>query len=485
MTILAASLAVPVAAQAPAGWQVRVDRSTEASDPDNVPNVKVATTAKGFRVTGGPAGTYWNSANRAKGNFTVRGTFRLMKPSGHTNYYGLIIGGEELAGAGQRYTYFLVAQDGTYTIRQRTGATVQDVQRRVVHSAVNQPAAGGMSSNTLEVRVTANQIAYVVNGTVVHTTSGSAVQTDGLVGVRINHQLDVEVEGFQIAPLAAAQQPAAPASLSREWYQQFSVTYSRPVEPFRIVGNIHYVGAANIASYLITTPQGHILIDTGMNEMHDGIRNSVAKLGFKIADVRIMLSSHAHFDHIEGHAAMQRLTGARVMAMERDAQALETGKDISALGANGWEPVKVDRVLKNGDTVSIGATTLRAIHGPGHTQGATTWILTVEDGGRSYTVAFLGGTTPNGGVPLLGNPRHRNVIEDTRIMFKRLKAEKEPDIVLIGHPQAMFAGKVERLTAGATPHPLLNGAEAWTRQIATAAAAFEKRVSEERAKAGS
>ena len=283
------------------------------------------------------------------------------------------------------------------------------------------------------------------------------------------------------AGVASAQQ--GPAQFSQEWYQQFRGPYSAPVQPFRIVGNIYYVGGANISSYLITTPQGHILIDTGMKEMHEVIKNSVGKLGFKTSDIKIMLSSHAHFDHIEGHAAIKKLTGAQVMAMAGDAEALESGKDNSALGAIGWEPVKVDRVLKHGDTVSLGGTTLRAVHSPGHTQGATTWITTVEDEGRQYTVAFLGGTTPNGGVPLFNNPRHKAVIEDTQRTFTRLKAEKVPDIYLVGHPQAMFAGKVERIKAGDTPHPLLNGA-AWTKQIADAEANFQKRVAEERAKLG-
>jgi metallo-beta-lactamase class B len=271
-----------------------------------------------------------------------------------------------------------------------------------------------------------------------------------------------------------------PAQFSDAWYQQFRGPYSAPAEPFRIVGNIHYVGAANIASYLITTPQGHILIDTGMTEMHDVIRTNVAKLGFKTSDIKIMLSSHAHFDHIAGHAAMKKLTGAQVMAMAGDAEALESGKDNSALGAIGWQPVKVDRVLKHGDTVSLGGVTLRAVHSPGHTQGATTWVTTVEDRGRRYVVAVLGGMTPNGGVPLLDNPRHKTVIEDTHRMFGRLKAEKVPDIYLVGHPQTMFEGKVARIRAGEMPHPLLNG-EAWTRQIADAEAAFEKRVAAERA----
>jgi len=249
------------------------------------------------------------------------------------------------------------------------------------------------------------------------------------------------------AGVALAQQQAQPAQFSQAWYQQFRGPYSAPVEPFRIVGNIHYVGGANIASYLITTSQGHILIDTGMREMHEVIKNGVAKLGFKTSDIRIMLSSHAHFDHVDGHAAMQKLTGAQVMAMVGDAEALQSGRDNSALGAIGWDPVKVARVLKHGDTVS------------------------------------LGGTTPNGGVPLFNNPRHKNVIEDTQRTFARLKAEKVPDIYLVGHPQAMFAGKVERIKAGETPHPLLNGA-AWTTQIADAEANFQKRVADERAKRG-
>ena len=281
------------------------------------------------------------------------------------------------------------------------------------------------------------------------------------------------------AGVALAQQ-GQPAQLSQEWYQPFHGPYSAPVEPFRIVGNIHYVGGANIASYLITTSQGHILIDTGTTEMHAVIASGVAKLGFKTSDIKILLSSHAHFDHVEGHAAMKRLTGAQVMAMVGDAEALERGEDNSALGAIGWEPVTVDRVLKHGEIVSLGGTMLRAVHVSGHTQGATTWITTVEDNGRQYTIAFRGGTTPNGGVPLFGNPRHKTVIEDTQRTFKILKAENVPDIFLVGHPQAMFAGKVERIKAGDTPHPLLNGA-AWTRQLADAETNFQKRVAEERA----
>lgn len=278
-----------------------------------------------------------------------------------------------------------------------------------------------------------------------------------------------------VSTIVAAQ---GPTPFSREWYAQFTGPYSQPVEPFRIVGNIYYVGAANIACYLIATLQGHVLIDTGTAEMHDGIIRSIEQLGFRPSDVRILLASHAHFDHIEGHALMQRRTGAQVMAMAGDAEALQSGHDTSALGAVGWEPVPVSRRLKDGDTVTLGGTTLRAIHAPGHTQGATIWMTTVEDDGRRYNVAFFTTTTPNAEVPL-DNPRHKTVIEDTRNTFRKLKAEREPEIVLVGHPQSMFARTIERMRKGERPHPLLNGAEAWTRQLATAEANFERRVADE------
>ena len=270
----------------------------------------------------------------------------------------------------------------------------------------------------------------------------------------------------------------APRPFSRDWYAQFTGAYSQPVDPFRIVGNIYYVGALNIASYLIATPAGHILIDTGTTEMHDGIVAAVERLGFKVEYIRILLASHAHFDHIAGHALMQRRTGAQVMAMAGDAEALESGHDTSALGAMGWEPVRIARRLKDDDTVTLGGTTLRAIRAPGHTQGATIWMTAVEDDGRRYNVAFLTTTTPNREVPL-ANPRHRTVIADTRDTFRRLKHEHEPDIVLVGHPQAMFARTLDALRKGERPHPLLNGADAWTRQLATAEADFERRVAQE------
>ena len=198
--ILTVFLVVPLVAQAPAGWQVRIDHSENAADPDDVPDLTVMTMGNGFHVVGGPAGTFWNPANRVEGDFTAKATFNLMKPASHTSFYGLTFGGEDLAGAGQKYLYFLVAQNGNYIIKTRAGEDTTEVQASTPHAAVRQPGADGRSTNLLEVRVAGDTISYVVNGTVVHTTpkSGATAVTDGIAGVRVNHVLNVHVEGFEV-----------------------------------------------------------------------------------------------------------------------------------------------------------------------------------------------------------------------------------------------------------------------------------------------
>jgi len=214
---------------------------------------------------------------------------------------------------------------------------------------------------------------------------------------------------------------AQTSPLTAEQRAQFHGPYSQPEEPFRLIGNIYYVGAKNIASYLVVTPQGSILIDTGTTEMTPVITANIEKLGFKVRDIKIMLSSHAHFDHIGGHAAMKKLTGARVMAIKQDADALEAGKDLSPLGDEGWTAVKVDRILKDGDTVALGGTTLRAVWAPGHTPGCTVWTTRVQDAGKPYSVAFYACGGPNAGVRLVGNSRFPHLVEETLGSFGRLE----------------------------------------------------------------
>jgi hypothetical protein len=191
----------PLFAQTPQGWKMRVDRSTSASDPDAPGNIKFVTMGSGFHATNPQAAVYWNPANTAAGAYTLKGSFTLMKPSGHTNYYGLVFGGSALEGAQQNYLYFVVAQDGTWLIKRRDADVASVVSPKTPSDAVKKPDAGGQSTNALEVRVGADKIDFVVNGTVVHTEpkSGVFAKTDGIYGIRINHLLEVQVDGFTVS----------------------------------------------------------------------------------------------------------------------------------------------------------------------------------------------------------------------------------------------------------------------------------------------
>ena len=196
---LALFVAAPLLAQAPKGWMVRADRSTSASDPDGAGTIKFVTAGTGFHATNPQAAVYWNPANTVAGNYTLKGTFTLMKPSGHTNYYGLVFGGSDLEGAKQAYTYFLVAQDGSWLVKKRDGEVASDVLPKAPNDAVKKPGADGKSTNALEVRVGASKIDYVVNGTVVGSSPKSAAKTDGIYGIRVNHLLEVHIDGLSAA----------------------------------------------------------------------------------------------------------------------------------------------------------------------------------------------------------------------------------------------------------------------------------------------
>jgi hypothetical protein len=195
-------MAASLGAQAPKGWKVRPDRSTNASDPDAAGSIKFVTSGSGFHVTAPQAAVFWNPSNTASGTYTLKGTFTLEKPSGHTNYYGLVFGGSNLDGPNQTYLYFLVAQDGTFLVKHRAGDTaVHDVVPKTPNDAVKKPDASGKSVNALEVRVGADKIDYVVNGTVVHSTpkAGMTAKTDGIYGIRVNHLLEVQVDNFSVS----------------------------------------------------------------------------------------------------------------------------------------------------------------------------------------------------------------------------------------------------------------------------------------------
>jgi len=200
-TMVLAVLAVAaVGAQSTAGWMVRADKSTNASDPDGAGAIKFTAMGDSFHAVNPQAAVYWHPKNTASGTYTLKGTFTLNEPSSHPNYYGLVFGGRSLDGADQAYTYFVVAQNGMFLVKRRIGdAKTEDVVVKTANAAVKQPDASGKSTNALEVRVTPDKIDYVVNGTVVHSGPKTGVTTDGTWGLRVNHQLNVGISALSVS----------------------------------------------------------------------------------------------------------------------------------------------------------------------------------------------------------------------------------------------------------------------------------------------
>src|SRR6266849_9562654 len=183
----------PAFAQTPKGWMARMDHSMEASDPDAAGSNKFVAMGAGFHATNPMAAVYWNPANTATGNYTLKGKFTLVKTGGYNEYYGLTFGGSGLDGPGQNYLYFMVSDDGTFLIKRRAGNGTEAVSQKTANAAVKRPDASGKCTNDLEVRVKADKIDFVINGTVVTSLpkTGPAAKTDGIYGIRVNHQLEV------------------------------------------------------------------------------------------------------------------------------------------------------------------------------------------------------------------------------------------------------------------------------------------------------
>jgi metallo-beta-lactamase class B len=250
---------------------------------------------------------------------------------------------------------------------------------------------------------------------------------------------------FWVVPLAAQKD-----STSRSWNQ--------PVEPYKIVGNVYYVGANDITSFLITTPEGHILLDGGFEETVPIIQANFKKLGFKIEDVKILINSHAHCDHAGGLADLKALTGAKFATSEVDAPLLSRGGkgDFRFGDTLTFKPVQADRLLRDGDKVSLGGVTLTAYLTPGHTMGNTTWTMKAKEGGKTYDVVFAGSPTINPGVVLTNNPKYPKIAEDYATTFRVLKS-LPCDVFLA--PHAGFyngLGKAEKLRAGAKENPFVD-----------------------------
>ena len=192
-----------------------------------------------------------------------------------------------------------------------------------------------------------------------------------------------------------------------------------PFPAHRVIGNVYYVGSKDLASYLITTPEGHIVINSGFERTVPLIRKSVESLGFKMADIKILLASHAHSDHVAGHALLQELTGAKVYVMRGDDHVIASGGEGQYLySVNRWKPCKVDRVLEDGAKVKLGGVTLVAHRTPGHTRGCTTWTWRTESAGKTYDVVVIGSPNVNPGYRLIDNlvlsRNRRRLCQDVR-----------------------------------------------------------------------
>jgi metallo-beta-lactamase class B len=232
-----------------------------------------------------------------------------------------------------------------------------------------------------------------------------------------------------------------------------SRSWNQPVKPFRIIGNIYYVGASDVTSYLIATPAGHILLDSGFAETVPQIKQNIAALGFRLADVKILINSHAHYDHAGGLAELKELTRAKLLASEADASLLANGgKDDPNFGDRfAYAPVKVDQTLRDGEVVKLGDTMLTAHLTPGHTKGCTTWTMNVTDNGKTYQVVFVGSASAPG-YRLIDNVKHPNIVADYRQTFRRMQ-KLSPDVFLASH--GIFFGLQKKMELSAR-HPKQN-----------------------------
>ena len=235
--------------------------------------------------------------------------------------------------------------------------------------------------------------------------------------------------------------------------------WNKPTEPFKIIDNVYYVGTDGLASYLITSPQGHILVDTVMPESTGQIKASIEKLGFKISDIKYLVNTHAHIDHTGGFAELKQASGAQMVSGERDKPLLEGGYYPGAQEekALDFPPVKVDRTVREGETVTVGNVTLTARETPGHSPGCTSWAFSVKDGYTTRSaLIFCSGTVALN--RLAGNPTYPGIVDDYKKTFARARGMKV-DILLAPHPEMYKMPEKRAKLAEGGPNPFVNPGE--------------------------
>ncbi|HEY7510307.1 MAG TPA: subclass B3 metallo-beta-lactamase [Vicinamibacteria bacterium] len=266
--------------------------------------------------------------------------------------------------------------------------------------------------------------------------------------------------------------------------------WNKPVEPFRIVGPVHYVGTNELAAYLIATPQGHVLIDGGLPESAPLIEKSIRALGFDPAAIEVLLTTQAHFDHVGSLAALQKTSGGRVAVMDGDVSIVESGGRTDYLFGEGaaraglryrFDPVKVDRTLHDHDTVTLGGLTLTARKTPGHTPGSTTWLTTVPDAGKPRLVVFAASTGINPGTRLADRPSYPGIAGDFARAFEVLESLK-PDVFLGAHT-SFFHMEEKRAKLGQGGENPFVDPEAFKSHVSARKRAFQQQLADERAAA--
>lgn len=238
-------------------------------------------------------------------------------------------------------------------------------------------------------------------------------------------------------------------------------SWNQPREPFRIIGNIYYVGASDITSFLITSREGHILLDGGFAETAPMILANIEKLGFKSRDVKILLNSQAHFDHAGGLARLKRKTGARMIASKEDGALLARGGkgDFYFLDTMMFEPVSIDETIEDRNPLKVGSTTITPVFTPGHTKGCTTWTTTVVEKEKQFNVAFLCGLTVLPNTKLVNNEAYPNIAADFTRSHGILK-DLPCDVFLGAHGSYFdLEGKWNRLKASPESNPFVNPEE--------------------------
>jgi metallo-beta-lactamase class B len=250
--------------------------------------------------------------------------------------------------------------------------------------------------------------------------------------------------------------------------------WKRPFPAFRVVGNLYYVGTEDLACYLITTPQGHFLINTGLKQSAPLIRASIEKLGFKLSDVKILLTMQAHYDHVAAMAEIQKASGARMYATPGDRAALESGGKIDGFGDKPeyqYAPIHVDKLLKDGEIIQLGGTAVKVLLHSGHTKGSASYSLTVDDNGTKKPVLIV--NLPSVVQPLVGNQKYPNIVADYERTFAAQKA-LHPGIWLAGHAAQFDMQAKEK--AGSFDDP-----KGYTEAVDKLEKAYRERLAKERA----